>query len=36
MMMEITDRIKTTVGLVQVEDNGALAEIDDNEPISLD
>jgi recombination protein RecA len=36
MMMEITDRIKTTVGLVQAEDNGALADIDENEPISLD
>jgi recombination protein RecA len=36
MMMEITERIKTTVGLVMAEDNGALADIDENEPISLD
>ncbi len=36
LMIEITDKVKQIVGLVQVEDNGALAEIDENEPISLD
>ncbi len=36
MMMDITDRIKKLVGLIEVEDNGALAEIDEDEPISLD
>ncbi len=36
LMIEITDKVKQIVGLVQVEDTGALAEIDENEPISLD
>jgi recombination protein RecA len=36
LMIEITDKVKQIVGLVQVEDNGALAEIDEDEPISLD
>jgi recombination protein RecA len=36
MMMDITDRIKKVVGLIETEDAGALAEIDEEEPISLD
>ena len=36
LMMEITERIKKIVGLIRVEDNGALAEIDEDEPITLD
>ncbi len=36
LMIEITDKVKQIVGLVIVEDTGALAEIDEDEPISLD
>jgi recombination protein RecA len=36
LMMEITERIKKVVGLVEADDKGALAEIDEDEPISLD
>jgi recombination protein RecA len=36
LMMEISDKIKQTVGLLEVEDTGALAELADEEPISLD
>ncbi len=36
LMMEITEKIKAIVGLVKVVDKGALAEIDEEEPISLD
>jgi recombination protein RecA len=36
LMMEISDKIKQTVGLLEVEDTGALAELDEEEPISLD
>ncbi len=35
MMVEITEKVKDRVGIGVVEDNGALAELDD-EPISLD
>ncbi len=36
LMMEITEKIKKIVGLIRVDDNGALAEIDEDEPITLD
>jgi recombination protein RecA len=36
MMMEITDKIYKIVGLVETPDNGALSELDEEEPILLD
>ncbi len=36
LMMEITEKVKARVGIVQVEDKGALAEVDEDETVDID